>query len=145
MHKTGWMQLAVFVTAALVASFDIGKTDRVIALQASAPGSWRLIAQTTADFSADHNVIVFGGLYDKVRSIKFEVTNAPLHLVQLVVRYDSGGVERIAVRQDIPSGGESQVIELAGAGAESLRRVECWYDAGAVEQGRADLTLLGME
>jgi len=145
MHKTSWMQLAVFVTAALVASFDIGKTDKVSALQAGAPGSWRPIAQTTANFSAHHNVIVFGGLYNKVRSIKFEVTNAHLHVVQLVVRYDSGDVERIAMTQDIPSGGESRVIDLAGAGTENLRRVECWYEAGTIEQGRADLTLFGME
>jgi hypothetical protein len=41
-------------------------------------GSWRLIGQTHAQHSADHDAIIVRGLYDNFRAIKFKVTDAPL-------------------------------------------------------------------
>src|SRR5262245_47151016 len=144
MHKTSWMQLAVFVTAALVASVDVGNTDRKTLPDAGAPSAWTTIGQTTASFALNHDVFVVQGPSENVRRIKFKTTNAPLDLVRLVVRYDTGHDEHIAVSQRIPKDGESRVIELVGAGDRSVRRIEYWYVAAGVVEGRAEITWLGM-
>ena len=57
--------------------------------------------------------------------------------------YDNGQPDRIDVRQNIPKGGESRVIDLKGVGQRSLRRVEFWYDTKGLLNGKADVTLFG--
>jgi len=107
------------------------------------PGSWRLIGQTHASHAADHDVIVVKGPYDNFRKIKFKVTDAPLHMHYMLVTYDNGQPDRIDVRQNIPKGGESRVIDLKGVGTRSLRKVEFWYDTKGLLNGKADVTLFG--
>jgi len=108
-------------------------------------GSWRLIGQTHASHSADHDVIVVKGPYDNFRRIKFKVTDAPLNMHYMLVTYDNGQPDRIDVRQNIAKGGESRVIDLKGVGQRSLRRVEFWYDTKGLLNGKADVTLFGMK
>ena len=109
------------------------------------PGSWRLIGQTQASHSADHDVIVVKGPYDNFRAIKFKVTDAPLNMHYMLVTYDNGQPDRIDVRQNIPKGGESRAIDLKGVGTRSLRKVEFWYDTKGLLNGKADVTLFGMK
>ena len=109
------------------------------------PGSWRLIGQTHASHSADHDVIVVKGPYDNFRKIKFKVTDAPLNMHYMLVTYDNGAPDRIDVRQNIPKGGESRVIDLKGVGQRSLRKVDFWYDTKGLLNGKADVTLFGMK
>ncbi|MFN8092725.1 MAG: hypothetical protein U0599_10980 [Vicinamibacteria bacterium] len=63
----------------------------------------------------------------------------------MLVTYDNGAPDRIDVRQEIPRGGESRVIDLRGAGQRSLRRVEFWHDTKGLLNGQADVTLFGMK
>ena len=108
-------------------------------------GSWRLIGQTHASHSADHDAIVVKGPYDNFRKIKFKVTDAPLNMHYMLVTYDNGQPDRIDVRQNIPKGGESRAIDLKGVGTRSLRKVEFWYDTKGLLNGKADVTLFGMK
>ena len=54
------------------------------------------------------------GPFDNFRRIKFKVTDAPLNMQHMVVTYDNGQPDKIDVRQNIPQGGESRVIDLQG-------------------------------
>jgi hypothetical protein len=121
------------------------RADKVVQPRPGLAGSWRLIGQTQASHSADHDVIVVKGPYDNFRKIKFKVTDAPLNMRYMLVTYDNGQPDRIDVRQDIPKGGESRVIDLKGVGQRSLRRVEFWYDTKGLLNGKADVTLFGMK
>ena len=106
-------------------------------------GSWRLIGQTHAQHSADHDAIIVKGPYDNFRAIKFRVTDAPLNMTRMVVTYDNGIPDNINVRQNIRQGGESRVIDLRGAGKRSLRRIDFWYDTKGFLRGKADVTVFG--
>ena len=108
-------------------------------------GTWRLLGTSQAKFTADHDAFFISGPYDFFRRIKFKVTDAPLTIVRMIVRYDDGGApENIETRFSIPQGGESRVIELKG-GKRKLKSVEFWYDTQGVLNGRADLTLFGLK
>jgi hypothetical protein len=119
--------------------------DKVVKPKPGPAGSWRLIGQTHADHGADHDTIVVKGPYDNFRRIKFKVTDAGLNMQHMVVTYDNGQPDKIDVRQNIPQGGESRVIDLKGVGQRSLRRVDFWYDTKGFLKGKADVTLFGMK
>ena len=84
------------------------------------------------------------GLND-FRWIKFKVTGAALNLQRLVVTYETGAPNRIDVRHNIPEGGESRQIDLAGAGTRRIRRIDFWYDTKGFLKGKAHVTLFGMK
>jgi hypothetical protein len=113
--------------------------------RAGAPGSWRLIGSTQANFAADHDAIIVQGPFDNFRRIKFKVTGAALNLMRMVITYDNGMPDKIDVRQNIPQGGESRIIDLKGAGKRSIRKIEFWYDTKGILKGRADVTVVGMK
>jgi hypothetical protein len=95
--------------------------------RAGAPGQWRLLGQTTANLTADHDVIVVEGPFDNFRSIKFKVTDAPINIKAVLVTYDNGEPDRLEVRERIEKGGESRAIDLRGVGQRKLRKIEFWY------------------
>ena len=137
---------SLLVAAALVAAAAAPlRAEKVTRPRPGPAGSWRLIGQTHARHTADHDAIVVHGPYDNFRRLKFRVTDAPLNMHHMLVTYDNGAPDRIEVRQEIPRGGESRVIDLRGAGQRSLRRVEFWYDTKGLLNGQADVTLFGMK
>lgn len=136
----------------ILAAASLGVSTAVPALaqqvarpRAGPPGSWRVLGTTHATHTVDHDSIIVQGPYDNFRRLKFKVTDAPLNLYRLVVTYDNGAPDNIEVRQNIPQGGESRVIDLRGAGKRSLRRIDFWYDTRGLGRGRADVTVFGMK
>lgn len=129
---------------------SLGAANQINAQTVSNPrkgntGSWRLLGTTQAKFNADHDAIYINGPYDFFRKVKFKVTNAPVNILSMIVRYDDGGApEKIDTRFSIPQGGESRVIELKG-GKRKLKSIEFWYDTQGVVNGRADVTLFGLK
>jgi hypothetical protein len=118
---------------------------KVVQPQPGNAGSWRLIGQTHADHGADHDTIIVKGPFDNFRKIKFKVTDAPLNMQHMVVTYDNGAPDKIEIRQNIPQGGESRVIDLRGIGKRSVRRIDFWYDTQGFLKGKADVTVFGMK
>jgi len=121
------------------------QAQKVVQPNAGAAGQWKLIGQTHADHGADHDGIVVKGPFDNFRRIKFKVSDAPLNMMHMVVTYDNGAPDRIDVRQNIPKGGESRVIDLKGIGKRSVRRIDFWYDTKGFLNGKADVTVFGMK
>lgn len=129
-------------TAAVVPHAHAQKT---VQPKPGATGTWQLIGQTQASHSADHDAIIVQGPFDNFRKIKFKVTDAPLNMQRMVVTDDNGAPDKIEVRQDIPKGGESRVIDLRGIGKRSVRKIEFWYDTKGFLSGKADVTVFGMK
>ena len=121
------------------------QAEKVVQPSAGATGQWKLIGQTHADHGADHDAIVVQGPFDNFRRIKFRVTDAPLNMQRMVVVYDNGQPDNIDIRQNIPKGGESRVIDLKGIGKRSVRRIDFWYDTHGLLSGKADVTVFGMK
>ena len=121
------------------------QAQQVVQPKPGAAGTWRLIGQTHADHAQDHDTIIVKGPYDNFRKIKFKVTDAPLNMQRMVVTYDNGAPDNIEIRQNIPQGGESRVIDLRGVGKRSLRRIDFWYDTKGFLKGKADVTVFGIK
>jgi hypothetical protein len=141
--------LLLSLPAALLISLSMmagpAEAQKVVQPNGGSPGEWRLIGQTHADHGADHDAIIVKGPFDNFRKIKFKVTDAPLNMQHMVVTYDNGAPDKIDVRQNIPQGGESRVIDLRGIGKRSVRKIEFWYDTKGFLKGKADVTVFGMK
>jgi hypothetical protein len=144
--KSSWVRVFTLLVAVLVATpTALLAGQQAVQPKPGAPGQWRLIGQTHAKHTVDHDVIVVKGPYDNFRAIKFKVTDSPLQIYRMVVTYDNGAPDKIDVRQNIPKGGESRVIDLRGAGKRSIRKIEFWYETKGILNGKADVTLFGMK
>jgi hypothetical protein len=139
------LALPVAMTLVLAGFPTPVQAQKVVQPNAGPAGSWRLIGQTHADHGADHDTIVVKGPFDNFRRIKFKVTDAPLNMQHMVVTYDNGQPDKIDIRQNIPQGGESRVIDLRGVGKRSIRRIDFWYDTKGFLKGKADVTVFGMK
>jgi hypothetical protein len=139
------LALPALLTLTLAGLAPAAHAQKVAQPKAGAAGTWRLIGQTHADHGADHDTIIVQGPYDNFRKIKFKVTDAPLNMQRMVVTYDNGAPDNIDIRQNIPQGGESRVIDLRGVGKRSLRRIDFWYDTKGFLKGKADVTVFGMK
>ena len=139
------LALPVALTVTLSGLAAPAHAQKAVQPRAGSAGTWKLIGQTHADHSADHDTIIVQGPFDNFRRIKFKVTDAPLNMQHMVVTYDNGAPDKIDVRQNIAQGGESRVIDLRGAGKRSLRRIDFWYDTQGFLSGKADVTVFGMK
>ena len=108
-------------------------------------GTWQLIGTIQANFTADHDTIYVKGPFDNFRRIKFKVTNAPVNIDRMVVTYENGVPDKIDVRSNIPQGGESRQIDLAGVGQRRIRRIDFWYNTKVNLKGKANVTIVAMK
>jgi hypothetical protein len=123
----------------------IANAQKVVTPHAGEKGSWKLLGTVQASHNADHDAITVKGPYDSFRKLKFKVTESPLNITKIIVRYDDGGLpENIETRLEIPKGGESRVIDLKG-GKRKIKSVEFWYETRGFLNGKANLTLFGMK
>ncbi|TAH04814.1 MAG: hypothetical protein EAZ16_03980 [Sphingobacteriales bacterium] len=143
MQKKNYYLIAVLFML-LVTGIQVN-AQRVVKPRPGATGSWRLLGTVQAGYAADHDVIIVRGPFDYFRRLKFKVTDAPLHMHRMVVRYDDRGLpENIDLRFNIPKGGESRIIDLRGR-KRKLKSVEFWYDTKGLFNGKADVTLFGIK
>ena len=139
-----WFLAAAIAALAVVVVAQVWAQSTVARPRQGPPGSWRMVGSVQANFRADHDGIVVQG-FDDFRRIKFKVTGAALNMERLVVTYENGQPENIAVRSNIPEGGESRQIDLAGSGKRRIRRIDFWYKTQGVMNGKANVTVFGMK
>lgn len=119
--------------------------QKVVQPKTGAVGKWRYLGTVSAQTVKDHDIIVVAGPYDYFRRLKFKVTDSPIEMAYMLVRYHDGGApERIETRFNIPQGGESRVIDIRGT-KRKLKSVEFWYRDKGILNGKADVSLFGQK
>ena len=103
---------------------------------------WRIIGERSVKFSSDKDVIRVGG-NDWYTKLKIKVVDAPLHISNFDVIFENGERFDVALRNDIPQGGESRVIDLSGA-ERRIDRIEFRYKTtGKLRKGTANVIVFG--
>jgi hypothetical protein len=135
----------IIILAFCILASNLASAQKITQPRSGSAGTWRVLGTTSAKSAGDHDVLYVKGPYDFFRRLKFKVTDSNIEIDYILVRYDDGGVpERVDVRQNIPQGGESRVIDIKG-GKRKLKSVEYWYRDKGFMNGKADLTLFGMK
>lgn len=77
------------------------------------------------DGGADHDKIKVNNA-QTYRSIQLRVSGSAIQFDHVVVIYGNGQQETLALRNQIPAGGQSRAIDLPGA-RRAIDKVELWY------------------
>ena len=71
----------------------------------------------------------------RYEALQVKVRRHAVQFRDMKVYYANGGVEDVSLRDTIPAGGQSRVIDLRGD-ARDITRIEFWYDAETLRRGR---------
>lgn len=114
-------KLAILLIAVL--SLTKAASQKPVGVSTGQPG-WQKIGETTVNFKMDRDEIISLGA-DRFSFIKFQVKDAPVHLVSAEIHFEGGGKQNVTVGSDIKAPGESRTIQLDGA--QSLKKVVFIY------------------
>ncbi len=123
----------VSLTTAMVVCFS---------LATSAAGPWTLLGSCKVHGHRDYDEIVVTGSQGDFKAIKLFVQNEGIDFDRVVVHYGNGGMDKIDIRNFVPAGGETRVIDLAG-GDRVIRKVVFYYKSNAATAKKGKVLLYG--
>lgn len=106
--------LALFLVAA---SFTTAYAQR---------GRLVYLGNAHVDGSTDHDSIKVGRSDGTFRAIRLRISGGAVNFDHVIVRYGNGTSEEIAIRNRIPDGGQTRIIDLPGE-RRILQSVDLWY------------------
>jgi hypothetical protein len=123
----------VFAGVAMVAVVWAG----VVALQAQRGrgDAWVQLGERNVTDKADHDRITVAASRGTFTAVKFEVMRHAVDFHKVVIHFGNGDDQNVELRNTIPAGGSSRVIDIDGAN-RVIRSIEFWYDASTMGRGR---------
>jgi hypothetical protein len=107
------------------------------------PPKWENLGSRTVNWSADHDIIPVTAAKGNFKSIKLFVDKAPVSFGNVKIHFANGGVQDVAIKNRIPAGGETRVIDIVGKD-RVIKKVTFWYTTSKpAPKGRAIVTLYG--
>lgn len=113
-----------------------------LSLSFTAPPRWELLGSRKVNYGLDRDeilVTVREGTFD---AIKLMVNRAPINLHRVVIHFGNGTTQEVEVRNNIPAGGETRVMDIRGNN-RIIRKVVFWYDTKNLAPGKAVVQLWG--
>ena len=102
---------------------------------------WKFIGDKKVNFLIDRDVIHVTG-NDNFSQVKLKVTDGPVHILDMDIYFENGDKFDVSIRNRIPKGGESRVIDLPG-GSRSIKQIEFWYETKGFLKGRGRVAVWG--
>lgn len=103
---------------------------------------WEKLGERRVKYGLDHDEILVTRMEGNFTAIKLLIKKAPVNFHRLVVHFATGGIQEVELRNEIPAGGETRVIDLRG-GDRIIRKVVFWYDTKNTAGARAEVELWG--
>lgn len=112
-----------------------------LALQASA-ADWDKLGEKRVNDRADHDMIVVTAARGMFTGLKLHVKDHAVRFYKVVVHYRRGASDELVLRDTIPAGGESRVLDLRGD-RRVIKSIEFWYEAKSLGRDGATVTVWG--
>ena len=103
---------------------------------------WTLLGSCKVHGHRDYDEIVVTGSRGDYRAIKLFVQNEGIDFDRVAVHYGNGGVDKLEIKNFIPAGGETRVLDLAG-GDRVIRKVVFYYKSNAMTSKKGKVLLYG--
>jgi hypothetical protein len=127
----------LFVISSILFAFAFG------AMAVSAQG-WENLGSKEVKDRSEQDTWHIGGSKGQFRKIKITVQKKAVRFYRLEVKFENGQVQNIELRNVIPAGGSTRVIDLIGTDRR-IDKVDVWYEAQTFRRGvRSQVTLYGM-
>ena len=96
---------------------------------------WVLLGERVVTDKSDHDTIRVGRDRGSFTALKFDVRRHGVDFHRVVVHFANGEDQRVELRNSIPAGGETRVIDIDGAN-RIITSIDFWYDAKTLGRGR---------
>ncbi len=103
---------------------------------------WSYLGSSKVHGHADHDAILVTGLKGDFSAIKLMVENEGVQFEHVVVHFANGGKQEMVLRDFIPAGGETRVMDLTGRD-RVIRSVDFFYKSNAVTKRKGKVALYG--
>ena len=104
--------------------------------------SWTLLGERRVTDRLDHDTIVVTAARGDFRHLQLRVFERPVQFHKVVVHFGSGADQTLQLREVIPAGGRSRVIDLTGCD-RVIRSIDLWYDAQSLRGKPALVKVFG--
>jgi hypothetical protein len=98
--------------------------------------NWVLLGERVVTDKSDHDTIRVGRDRGSFTAVKFEVRRHGVDFHRVVVHFANGEDQKVELRNSIPAGGETRVIDIDGAN-RIITSIDFWYDAKTLGRGRS--------
>ena len=103
---------------------------------------WEKLGTRKVKYAIDRDEILVTRMEGRFTAIKIKVKGAPIDMMKCTIHFGNGQSQDVALRNTIPAGGETRVIDIAG-GARVIKSVVFWYDTKNRARKRATVELWG--
>jgi len=103
---------------------------------------WELIGERIVSDRVDHDTIVVTRAEGTFEALQIRVHQRPVQFRSLKIHFANGDVQSVELRDRIPAGGRSRVIDVEG-GDRAIRTLELVYDAQALGGRTAKVRVFG--
>ena len=134
------MRNSIFVATLMIAAIAFSFTSPDVA--SFAPPRWEKLGDRKVNYGLDRDEIFVTASEGKFTAIKIMVRRSGINLHKVAVHYGNGDVDDIEIRENIPGGGESRVINLEG-NRRVIQKVVFWYDTKNFANDKAVVELWG--
>lgn len=94
-------------------------------LSAQQIGRWEKLGERTVKFASERDAISCRGK-GSFTKLKIHVNDAPVEFGQVLVKFTNGSVQKLYIRQTIPAGGYTRIIDLRG-NKRAIKEVVFYY------------------
>lgn len=137
--KTSFIFARCFALALLVVLMVADLSAHTVAAR---PGTWELLGRRKVNYAADRDVIPVTARDGTFRKLQLRVKGAPIDLTRAVVHYANGQTQELNIRQRVPAGGQTRVLDLPGT-RRVITKVVLIYDTRNRARHRATVELWG--
>lgn len=103
---------------------------------------WELIGERVVSDSVDHDTIVVTRAEGTFKALQVRVLQRPVQFRSMKVHFGNGEVQNVELRDVIPAGGRSRVIDVEGHD-RVIKSIEFVYDAQALGGRTAKVRVFG--
>ncbi len=108
------------------------------------PGPWELLGSRKVNFAVDRDEIFVTAREGSFTALQLKVKGAPIDLTRVVVHFRNGQEEVLEVRERIPAGGQTRVLDLPG-NRRVITKVVFVYDTRNRARQRSTVELWGRQ
>lgn len=108
---------------------------------AGAADRWKLLGKTTVSDRVERDVVAVTRVRGGFEAIKLEVRERAVEFRSVTVHFANGEEQELALRERIPAGGASRVVDIEGD-ERVIRSIELVYDAQSLG-GKARVSIYG--
>ena len=116
----------------------------LICVTAAQAGNWKKLGARNVKHRTERDVILVGAKEGTFKAIKLTVNKSGIHMLDMKVHFMNGDVIDVEIRNFIPAGGETRVIDLPGVNRR-IEKVTFWYQSLKKRDKEARIRLWGKQ